>query len=186
MFRSPPPSKESYNRSAIHRLGCGPRGERVLPLVAHIRLCLGWLDFHCRIYWGVATVQSPCYLCFFGSQPNRGCHFNLCQYIINEVKRQGVNVMTNDEVYSLAIHYFDGDCTAAEIGKPINCKVVVSKPELSEEDKADLKAQAMEQHKQEQLQAIRREATAKATSKPKTSAPKAGAEIETQPNLFDF
>ena len=46
-----------------------------------------------------------------------------CQYILNEVKRQGVAVMTNDEVYSLATHYFDGDCTAEEIGKPINCKV---------------------------------------------------------------
>jgi len=108
-----------------------------------------------------------------------------CQFIINEVKRQGVNVMTNDEVFGLAVHYFDGDCTEEEIGKPINCKVVVSKPELSEEDKAELKAQAMEQYKQKQLQAIRREATAKATSKPKTSAPKAGQEINVeQGNLF--
>lgn len=109
-----------------------------------------------------------------------------CQFIINEVKHQGVNVMTNDEVFSLALHYFDGDCTEEEIGKPINCKVVVSKPELSEEDKEELKAQAMEQYKQEQLQVIRREATAKAISQPKASAPKAGAEIETQPNLFNL
>ena len=63
-----------------------------------------------------------------------------CQFILNEVKRQGVSVMTNDEVYSVAMHYWDGDCTAEEIGKPINCKVVISKDQLTEEDKATLKA----------------------------------------------
>ncbi|WP_290375987.1 Cas9 inhibitor AcrIIA9 family protein, partial [uncultured Duncaniella sp.] len=81
-----------------------------------------------------------------------------CQFILNEVKRQGVNVMTNDEVFSLATHYWDGDCTAEEIGSsplalgsaknPINCKVVISKDQLTEEDKAELKEQAMEQFKQ--------------------------------------
>ena len=54
-----------------------------------------------------------------------------CQYILNEVKRQGVSVLTNDEVYSLACHYFDGDVSAEEIGKPINCKVVISKDQLN-------------------------------------------------------
>lgn len=84
-----------------------------------------------------------------------------CQFILNEVKRQGVSVMTNDEIFSLATHYWDGDCTAEEIGssplalgsakKPINCKVVISKDQLTEEDKAELKEQAMEQYKEEQL-----------------------------------
>lgn len=109
-----------------------------------------------------------------------------CQYILNEVKRQGVVVMTNDEVYSLATHYFDGDCTAEEIGKPINCKVVISKDQLTDEDKAELKEQAMEQFKEEQLRELRRQSQPKAQSKPTTTAPKAGEEINVQPNLFDF
>ena len=109
-----------------------------------------------------------------------------CQYILNEVKRQGVAVMTNDEVYSLATHYFDGDCTAEEIGKPINCKVVISKDQLTDEDKADHKEQAMEQFKQEQLRELRRQSQPKAQPKPTATAPKAGAEINVQPNLFDF
>ena len=108
-----------------------------------------------------------------------------CQYILNEVKRQGVSVMTNDEVYSLATHYFDGDVNEKEIGKPINCKVVVSKDQLTEEDKAELKQQAMEHYKQEQLRELRRQSQPKAQSKPTSTAPKAGAEIDSIPNLFD-
>ncbi|MCX4285572.1 PcfK-like family protein [Duncaniella dubosii] len=108
-----------------------------------------------------------------------------CQYILNEVKRQGVAVLTNDEVYSLATHYWDGDCTAEEIGKPINCKVVISKDQLTEEDKAELKEQAMEQYKQEQLREIRRQSAPKAQPKPTANTPKAGAEIDSIPNLFD-
>lgn len=107
-----------------------------------------------------------------------------CQFILNEVKRQGVAVMTNNEVYSLATHYFDGDVSEKEIGKPINCKVVISKNQLTEEDKAELKQQAMEQYKQEQLRELRSQSKPKAQSK-QTSAPKAGAEIDTIPNLFD-
>ena len=108
-----------------------------------------------------------------------------CQYILNEVKRQGVSVMTNDEVYSLATHYFDGDVSEKEIGKPINCKVVISKDQLTEEDKAELKQQAMEQYKEEQLREIRRQSAPKAQPKPTATAPKAGAEIDAIPNLFD-
>lgn len=108
-----------------------------------------------------------------------------CQFILNEVKRQGVSVMTNDEVYSLATHYFDGDVSEKEIGKPINCKVVISKDQLSEEDKAELKQQAMEEYKQEQLRELRSQSKPKAQSKPTAIAPKAGAEIDTIPNLFD-
>ena len=106
-----------------------------------------------------------------------------CQYILNDVKRQGVSVMTNDEVYSLATHYFDGDVNEKGIGKPINCKVVISKDQLTEEDKAELKQQAMEQYKQEQLREIRSQSKPKA--QPKATSPKAGAEIDTIPNLFD-
>ena len=108
-----------------------------------------------------------------------------CQYILNEVKRQGVTVMTNDEVYSLACHYFDGDCTADEIGSPLNCKVVISKEQLTEEDKEELRQQAMEQYKEEQLRELRRQSQPKAQPKPNT-APKAGEEINVQPSLFDI
>lgn len=109
-----------------------------------------------------------------------------CQYILNEVKRQGVAVLTNDDVYSLACHYFDGDVSAEEIGNPINCKVVISKDQLTEEDKAELKEQAMEQYKQEQLLEIRRQSAPKSQPKPTATALNAGEEIHVQPSLFDL
>ena len=107
-----------------------------------------------------------------------------CQFILKEVSRRGVNVMTSDEVFSLATYYFDGDVTAGEIGKHINCRVVISKDQLTEEDKAELRQQAMEQYRQEQLRELRSQSKPKAQSKPTATATKAGAEIET-PNLFD-
>lgn len=106
------------------------------------------------------------------------------QFILNEVKRQGVTVMTNDEVFSLATHYFDGDVSENEIGSPLNCKVVISKERLTEEDKAELKEQAMEQYKEEQLRELRSQSKTKVQHKA-TSAPKAGAEVDTIPSLFD-
>lgn len=109
-----------------------------------------------------------------------------CQFILNEVKRQGVTVMTNDEVYSLVLHYFDGDVSEKEIGSPINCKVVISKDQLTDEDKEKLRQQAMEQYREEQLREIRRQSAPKAQPKPTATAPKAGEEINVQPSLFDF
>ena len=80
-------------------------------------------------------------------------------------------------------HYFDEN-EIEDCGK-VNCNIVVSKPELSEEDKEILKEQAMEEYKKEQLQQIRRDNAQKATPKPTATAPKKGAEIDTIPNLFD-
>ena len=69
-------------------------------------------------------------------------------------------------------HYFDEN-EIEDCGK-VNCNIVVSKPELSEEDKEMLKEQARKEYKEEQLRQIRRENTPKATSKskPTTTAPK--------------
>ena len=80
-------------------------------------------------------------------------------------------------------HYWDED-EIEDCGK-VNCNIVVSKPELSDEDKAELKEQVMEQYKQEQLQEIRRQSQQKAQPK-STTAPKAGEEINVQPSLFDL
>ena len=81
-------------------------------------------------------------------------------------------------------HYFDEN-EIEDCGK-VNCNIVVSKPELSEEDKAELKEQAMEQYREEQLREIRRQSAPKAQPKATATAPKAGNEINVQPSLFDF
>lgn len=85
---------------------------------------------------------------------------------------------------NILVHYFDEN--EIEEGGKVNCNIVVSKPELSDEDKAELKEQAMEQYKEEQLRELRRQSQPKAQPKPTATVPKAGEEINVQPNLFDF
>lgn len=103
-------------------------------------------------------------------------------YLCSQIQKSGVCVVDDTTVMNLLVHYFDEN-EIKESGK-VNCNIVVGKPELSEEDKADLKAQAMEQYRQEQLRELRKESQPK--PKATTTAPKAGAEINVQPSLFDF
>lgn len=45
-------------------------------------------------------------------------------FILNQVKASGCCGMTDDEVWSLAIHYYDED--NIDVGKPISCGIVVN------------------------------------------------------------
>jgi hypothetical protein len=45
-------------------------------------------------------------------------------YILNEVKKSGCNGFADDEIFNMAIHYYDED--KIEIGKPMSGKVVVN------------------------------------------------------------
>ena len=107
-------------------------------------------------------------------------------YLCSQIQKSGLCVVDDQEVLNILVHYFDEN-EIEDCGK-VNCNIVVSKPELSDEDKEMLKEQARAEYKEEQLRQIRRENTPKITPKPKqtTTAPKAGAEINVQPNLFDF
>ena len=87
-------------------------------------------------------------------------------------------------VMNILVHYFDEN-EIEDCGK-VNCNNVVSKPELSDEDKAELKEQDMVQYREEQLRKLRRQSQSKAQPKATTAAPKAGEEINVQPSLFDF
>ena len=72
-------------------------------------------------------------------------------YILQEVRKIGAQGYTDDEIYGLAYHYYDEDDLAK--AKPIDCKVVVNhKPELTEEEKEELREQARKEVIQEQKQ----------------------------------
>ena len=105
-------------------------------------------------------------------------------YLCGQIQKSGLCCVDDSTVMNILVHYFDEN--EIEEGGKVNCNIVVSKPELSDEDKAELKEQAMEQYKQEQLREIRSQSKPKAQPKPTATAPKAGAEINVQPNLFDF
>lgn len=64
-------------------------------------------------------------------------------FILNYVKESGCNGFADDEIYSLAMHYYDED--DIDIGKPLKCKVVVNHTiQLTEQEKAEAKRKAMQ------------------------------------------
>ena len=64
-------------------------------------------------------------------------------YIMNQVKASGCNGFADEEIFNMAIHYYDED--VIEVGKPINGNVVVNhKVKLTDEDKAEAKEKAMQ------------------------------------------
>lgn len=56
-------------------------------------------------------------------KPNKNIK-DCCTYIMNEVKKSGCNGLEDEEVYAMAIHYYDED--DIKPGAPVNCKVVVN------------------------------------------------------------
>ena len=97
-------------------------------------------------------------------------------YILNEVKKSGCCGFTDAEIYGMAVHYWDED--EIEVGKPINCKVVVNHTvELTEEEKAQARQEAIDRLRDEEMAKMRR------PSQPKKSAEKETSNV--QPNLFD-
>ena len=98
-------------------------------------------------------------------------------FILNQVKRSKCMGLTDEEVYSLAVHFFDEE--DIELGNPRACNVIVNHTvELTEEEKAQARQEALKEYQAEQLRKMQ-----KRTNKPKT--PKAQPEITT-PSLFDF
>jgi len=69
-------------------------------------------------------------------------------YILNEVQKSGCNGFADDEIFGMAVHYYDE--ADIEIGKPIDCKVVVNHTvELTEEEKAEARREAIKRAESE-------------------------------------
>lgn len=95
-------------------------------------------------------------------------------YILSEVQRSGCNGFEDNEIFGMAVHYWDEDNLDA--GKKINCKVVVNHTvELTEKEKQELKEKARNDFYAEQL------AKQRESLKPKKKAETKVAE----PSLFD-
>lgn len=92
-------------------------------------------------------------------------------YILNTVQASGYAGFTDEEVYSMAVHYYDED--GIDVGKPIKCNVVVNHSiELTEDEKQA----AYETAKQKAIDEAYLKMTGKPEKKsqPKTEAPQAG------------
>lgn len=108
---------------------------------------------------------------------NEGKSLEECiTYILSEVQKSGCNGFADEEIYSMAVHYYDEE--EIELSKT-SCRVVVNHVvELSEEEKAEARKQAIEQYQREELRKLQ---------EPKRTKAKAERSQETiaQPTLFD-
>lgn len=87
-------------------------------------------------------------------------------YILNQVKESGANGFTDDEVYGLAVHYYDE--TSIDIGKEITMDVAVNHHvEFTDEDRKEIKSKAMEKEIEKAREALSKPKT---VSKPKEAS----------------
>ena len=94
-------------------------------------------------------------------------------FILNEVRQSGCNGFNDDEIYSMAIHYYDED--NIKVGAKINCNVVVNHlVELTDEEKAEARQAAILRYQQEQIEAMKRPKKARQVT-----------QSISQPTLFD-
>lgn len=78
-----------------------------------------------------------------------------CNYILNQVQKSGCNGFADDEIYGMAVHYYDED-DLGEI-KPIQGQVVVNhKVELTEEEIAEARREAKERVVNEEIARLRK------------------------------
>lgn len=98
-------------------------------------------------------------------------------YIINQVQKSGCNGFADDEIFGMAVHYWEE--SEIEVGNPINCKVVVNHTvELTEEEKEQVRQDAINKLRDEEMAKMRR------PSQPKKATEKETANV--QPSLFDL
>lgn len=96
-----------------------------------------------------------------------------CKYIICEVHKSGMNGFDDDEIFSMAVHYYDEN--EIEVGEPPQCRIISNvHTDLTEEEKAEAKQKAIEQYLQAELRKMQER------SKPKAKA------TDVQPTLFDL
>lgn len=75
-------------------------------------------------------------------------------YIFNEVKVSGCNGFADEEIYSMAVHYYDED--NIEVGKMPKCEVIVNhKVELTDEEKAQARQDAIRAYQEEEMRKMR-------------------------------
>ena len=98
-------------------------------------------------------------------------------YIFNEVQKSGCCGFSDMEVFSMAVHAIDEP--TLEIGKPLQCSVVVNHHiDLTEEEKAEQRAIALKRYQDEELQKIQQR-----NSRPKVCKPQKSQQPEL--SLFD-
>lgn len=99
-------------------------------------------------------------------------------YILNYVQKSGCNGFSDDEIFGQVLHYYDE--ADIEVGKPIDCNVVVNHTvELTEEEKAEARQQAIKRAEDEAYAKMKQQ-------REKAAAKRTATVQQVQPSLFDF
>lgn len=99
-------------------------------------------------------------------------------YILQQVRQSGYNGFEDDEIYAMAVHYYDED--DLEVGSRVACNVVVNHTVvLTDEEKAEARKQAIQQYQTEELRKLQEPKRVKA----KVSI---NSDPIPQPSLFDL
>ena len=99
-------------------------------------------------------------------------------YILKQVQQSGCNGFEDDEIYSIAVHYYDED--DLEVGSPVACHVVVNHTlVLTEEEKAEARKQAIQQYQAQELRRLQEPRRVKAKASTDSGQ-------VPQPYLFDM
>ena len=99
-------------------------------------------------------------------------------YILKQVQQSACNGFEDEEIYSMAVHYYDED--DLDVGSPVTCHVVVNHTiVLTEEEKAEARKQAIQQYQAQELSRLQ---------EPKRVKTKASTDSEQarQASLFDM
>lgn len=99
-------------------------------------------------------------------------------YILNYVQKSGCNGFSDDEIFGQILHFYDE--ADIEVGKPIDCNVVVNHTvELTEEEKAEARQQAIKRAEDEAYAKMKQQ-------REKAAAKRTATVQQVQPSLFDF
>lgn len=104
-----------------------------------------------------------------------------CDFIVSEVKKSGRQGFADEEIFGLAVHYYNEDALGYTKHQ---CTIVVN---LSDQTKESLEKKAEEEFKQAKIAELRKkEAAEKDRLKAKAEAQKKKEESVGQLSLFDF
>lgn len=99
-------------------------------------------------------------------------------FILNYVQKSGCNGFSDDEIFGQALHFYDE--ADIEVGKPIDCKVVINRHvELTEEEKTEARQQAIKRAEDEAYAKMKQQ-------REKAAAKRKATVQQVQPSLFDF
>lgn len=94
-----------------------------------------------------------------------------CNYILTMVKKSGREGFTDDEVYNMAVHYYDESNEAlGKIEDLSRANIVVNHiVELTKEEREEARKEAVERLVKEQMESMRKKPNPKPATKPVTT-----------------